>query len=114
MDTVHNIEVRQNRSIQEEIQWTDDDLNPINLTGYKALMDVKKTAKDTISVLSLSSLSNSELRIVDNSIILHLKPSRLQTITPGRYVYDLVLVNGDDAYPILMGEFTVSPGVTKI
>ena len=39
-------------------------------------------------------------------------PSSITNITPGRYVYDLVLDSGATVTRILEGQFTVTPGVT--
>ncbi len=39
-------------------------------------------------------------------------PSSITNITPGRYVYDLVLNSGGTITRYLEGQFTVTPGVT--
>jgi hypothetical protein len=39
-------------------------------------------------------------------------PVEITNITPGRYVYDLVLDSGEEVTRILEGQFTVTPGVT--
>jgi len=39
-------------------------------------------------------------------------PATITDITPGRYVYDLVLTSGVTVTRILEGQFTVTPGVT--
>ena len=39
-------------------------------------------------------------------------PSTITNITPGRYVYDLVLNSGGTITRILEGQFTITAGVT--
>ena len=39
-------------------------------------------------------------------------PAAITNITPGRFVYDLVLDSGGTVTRILEGQFTVTPGVT--
>lgn len=87
---------------------------PTNLEGYKAKMQIKKDAQSGV-------ILEADTSIYDNRITISLSRAQMTSIkTTGKewqdyekYVYDLILDNGNKLYRLMNGLFLVSPMVTK-
>lgn len=55
----HDIVIEQGASWRLQLEWQDSDEQPIDLTPYKARLQVRKTYADTATLLSLTSTDGS-------------------------------------------------------
>jgi len=82
----------------------------INLTGYSASSQVRKSYYSTTAYnfdVSISDASQGE-------ITLSMSSANTANMSPGRYVYDLRLIDPDDVVTrVVEGIVVVSPGVTR-
>ena len=103
-------------NIQQGATWFqqlayEQDGDPVNIESYSARMQVRKSY-DLPSVVSLTTANGITLDDV-NKINLELTATQTAALVPGRYLYDVELVNGPDVERVLYGVFTVSAEVTK-
>lgn len=113
-----DLEVFKGSTFLKQIQWkTGTPAVPVNLTGYKARMQIRKSVNDTTILDSLTT-ENSRLSIYAPtegrvSISIAADISSAYTFTSG--VYDLELVAPDNVtvYRILEGCFSANPEVTR-
>lgn len=105
-----NIIVDQGTDFYTAINLTDDDDNVIDLTGYTANGQIRKTYTSSNSVTFGISLQQS------NGIVeLSLTKTQTANIVAGRYVYDVFMTNSSNvASRIVEGIVTVTPRVTRI
>ena len=95
------------RDLQYQIQG-----EPVDIEGYTARMKVRKSYDLPVEIELTTS--NGKITISNtNQIDLNLTATETAALTPGRYLYDLELVNGDYVERILQGIFTVIAEVTK-
>ena len=85
---------------------------PWDLTNYTGTMTVRPFAGSVTETL-VATLANTYMTfdVLVGRVTVNF-PSTITNITPGRYVYDLVLDSGGTVTRILEGQFTVTPGVT--
>lgn len=89
----------------------------VQLQGYSAAMQLKKSVEDENAVLTLTT-SNGKLMLEENIgyITAYFPNEETSKLEPGDYVYDLEiqLQEENKIYRILEGTITVSPEVTKV
>lgn len=106
-----NIEINQGTDFDAEIELLDQDANAINLTGYSAWGQMKK------NYASSDATSFTVEFIVprtDGKLKIKLSETQTNTLTPGRYLYDVVVEDGNGKYTrAVQGTATVTPGVTS-
>jgi len=87
------------------------DGEPVNIESWSGRMKVRKSY-DLPAVVSLTTENGI---VIDDVNKVNLELTALQTaaLVPGRYLYDVELVNGPDVERVLFGVFTVSAEVTK-
>lgn len=108
MATKANIIVDQGTTFSTSISLTDDDDNPVNLTGFIGRSKMKKHYTSSNSQSFTVSLSGST-----GIITLSLSDSQTANIIPGRYVYDVELISPTNVVSrIIEGIVTVTPEVT--
>lgn len=96
------------------LTWNDDGGDPINLTGYTAAMQVRKSYDATTPVVSVSSGSGITLGGVAGTIDVRIASSATDDVKAGRYVYDLELTSGGgEVTRLVEGTLTVTPEVTR-
>lgn len=104
-------------NIQQGATWFqqlayEQDGDPVNIESYSARMQVRKSY-DLPSVVELTT-GNERIKIDEtNKINIELTAELTAALVPGRYLYDVELVNGPDVERVLYGVFTVSAEVTK-
>lgn len=87
---------------------------PVNLTGYSARMQVRRTYESTAVALGLTSGTGITLGGTAGTIILEANPTTTAAIPAGQYVYDLEMVTSGSAVTrLLQGTFIVDPEVTR-
>ncbi len=104
-----NLIIDQGADYSTSINLTDDDGNVVDLTQYTANAQIRKT-------YSSSNAVNFNVSIAAGAGILTLSLSANQSanMTPGRFVYDVLLVNGSSTKSrIVEGIVTLTPRVTR-
>jgi len=105
-----NIIVDQGTDFYTAINLTDDDDNVVDLTGYTANGQIRKTYTSSNSVTFGISLEQS-----NGIVALSLTKTQTANIVAGRYVYDVFMINTSNvASRIVEGIVTVTPRVTII
>ena len=104
-----NLIIDQGADFQTTINVTDDDDNVIDLTGYSGTAQMRKHYTSvtfysfTVTVYPLSG-----------EVTLGLSANTTNSITPGRYVYDCELLDGNGKTSRLIeGIVTLTPQVTR-
>lgn len=86
----------------------------INLTGYTARMQVRKTIGSESPYLSLTNASGITLGGAAGTVAIAISAAALSAVAPGNYVYDLELVSGAGAVVrLIAGEFVVTGEVSR-
>jgi DUF4097 and DUF4098 domain-containing protein YvlB len=109
MATKANIIIDQGTTFSTVINLTDENGDPINLTGYTGDAQMRKhyTSSNSQSFsISLGSTSGT--------VALSLTANQTANLTPGRYVYDVeVRSSANVVSRIVEGIVTVTPEVTR-
>jgi hypothetical protein len=109
MATKANIIIDQGTTFSTIINLTDDNGDPIDLTGYSADSEMRKHYTSSNSTSFAVSLGG-----VDGTVTLSLTPAQTSNLTPGRYVYDVEVTSGANVVSrIVEGIVTVTPEVTR-
>jgi hypothetical protein len=111
MSATFNLVLEQATTFNFQFQIKNDS-TPWNLTGYTGTMTVRPFTGSTTETFE-ATLANGYMTfdvLVGRVTVTF--PVEITNITPGRYVYDLVLDSGAEVTRILEGQFTVTPGVT--
>lgn len=104
-----NLIIDQGSTFQTSINVTDEDDQPIDLTGYSAAAQMRKHYTSSNAYSFFASISPT-LGIVTLSMTANVT----NTIAPGRYMYDCELTDTNGATTrLLEGIVTVTPGVTR-
>lgn len=119
MAQVRDLTVDRGSDVAIELHLVEEDNTPKNLTGFVAAGKIKKTYNTTDSdqIFDFSVSYGSPLGA--GIINLLLDRAVTETMKPGRYVYDVELMNGDlsdvntTVERILEGKLTVTPSVTR-
>jgi hypothetical protein len=84
--------------------------NPVNLTGYSASSQMRKSyysSSATNITASVTGTSNGE-------ITLSMTAANTASLTPGRYLYDLIINDGaNNVTRVVEGIATVLPSITR-
>jgi hypothetical protein len=88
------------------------DGEPVNIESWSARMKVRKSY-DLPVVVELTTANNRIVIDDVNKVNLELTAVQTAALVPGRYLYDVELVNGPDVERVLFGVFTVFAEVTK-
>lgn len=104
-----------NASFQEAYQFDDPAVTQWDFVGKTFRMDVKGNYEQLLPTVSFTS-GAGEI-VVDNTAlrILHFNvpEATIQAaMPPGRYVFDLVMIDGSVRMQLMHGEFVVTDGVT--
>jgi hypothetical protein len=104
-----NIVIDQGTTFQTSINVTDDEENPIDLTGYSVQAQMRKHYTSATSYAFTATISPA-LGIVT----LAMPANTTNNIAAGRYVYDCELTDTNSTVSRLVeGIVTVTPGVTR-
>lgn len=109
MATKANIIIDQGTTFSTIINLTDDNGDPIDLTGYTGDSEMRKHYSSSNSTSFGVSLGG-----VDGTVVLTLSANQTSNLTPGRYVYDVEVTSGANVVSrIVEGIVTVTPEVTR-
>lgn len=104
-----NIIINQGTTFSTTINLTDDNGDPINLTGYTGRSQMRKHYTSSNSQSFTVSLNSSE-----GIVTLALTASQTANLTAGRYVYDVEVISAANVVSrIVEGIVTVTPEVTR-
>lgn len=104
-----NIVIDQGVDYSTNVTLTDEDENVIDLTGYTANSQIRKTFTSSNAVTFSTSISPAS-----GIVTLSLTANQTSNIASGRYVYDVFLTNGSGVKSrIVEGIVTVTPRVTQ-
>jgi len=81
-----------------------------DLTGATAESQLRKHAGSTTAIGFNVTIISPE---TSGKIILELTPTQTTNLKPGRYVYDIVVTNGEVVNRVIEGMVLVRDGVTK-
>ena len=109
MATKANITIDQGTTFSTTISLTDDNGEPINLTGYSGRSQMRKHYTSSNSQSFTVTLGE-----VSGTVALGLTATQTANLVPGRYVYDVEVVSGANVVSrIIEGIVTVTPEVTR-
>jgi hypothetical protein len=103
-----NLTIDQGTDYSTSITLTDDEDNIVSLVGYTANAQIRKTYSSSNSVSFSTEITEAQ-----GVITLSLTDAQTANITPGRYVYDVILTTGSMTTRIVEGIVTVTPRVTR-
>ena len=108
MATKANLLIDQGSTFTTDINLTDDNGDPISLVGYSANSEIKKwyTSRKSIPFTTY-------INVESGTITLSLDANTTSCLTSGRYVYDVIINNGNNISRIVEGIITVDPAVTR-
>ena len=111
MSATYNLTLEQATTFNFQFQIKNDS-TPLNLTGYTGVMTVRPFTGATNTTF-LASTANGYM-VFDPLVgrVTVTLPASITNVTPGRFVYDLVLTSGATVTRYLEGQFTVIAGVT--
>ncbi len=113
----HDIEVQQNVDFAVSFDYTGDEGLPVDLTGFKALLEVRRhgTGDALLSVTEVDSDGKViELGGADGRITVKLPYDEVKGMTYPLAQYDLVVEDGDGyKWPVAYGAFKLSKGVSQ-
>lgn len=108
MATRANIVIDQGTDFTAQINVANSSGSGIDLSGYSVSSKIRKTYSSSNSV-SFNATANSS-----GAVVLTINAASTLAISPGRYVYDVLLTdNVGKASRLIEGQVTVNPAVTK-
>lgn len=100
-------------TLQLSVQWKDSDGDAINLAGYTAAMQVRRTV-DEDPLVSLTQSSGLAITANTGTIAITVAASTMDDLEEGRYLYDLDVTSGSGIVTrLLRGRFFVGREVTR-
>jgi hypothetical protein len=110
MATINNLYIDQGTTFSVQIQVFDANGDPLNITGYTANSQIRKSYASTSATQAFAA----DVTNPANGIItLSMTAQQTANIKYGRYVYDVEIINNDVIYRASEGIVTVYPEVTR-
>ncbi len=103
-----NLIIDQGTDYSTSITLTDDEGSIIALTGYTANAQIRKTYSSSNSVAFAVTISEAA-----GLVTLALTANQSANMTPGRFVYDVMINSGSVKSRIVEGIVTLTPRVTQ-
>jgi len=111
MAVYSNIVIDQGADYSASIDVTDSDGDTIDLTGYTAAGQIRKTYSSSTAVDFAVSIASPATAGILN---IGLSNTQTNTMKAGRYVYDIEITNsGGVKTRVLEGQVEITPGVTQ-
>ena len=117
--------IEQGATLTLQVDWQDQDLNPIDLTGYHARMQIRPEIESDIVYISLSSSlmpdgtglnlsgSNGLMPLSSGSIGIYISAAETEQLDFTNAHYDLEMVSGNEVTRLLEGLVQLSKNVTR-
>jgi hypothetical protein len=93
----------------EQVFVLADESGPFELNGYTGIAKMKRTGSSSASTsftTTVTDISNGKVKIA-------LTSTQTRDLTPGRYLYDLILYSNGNSIKVLEGEVFVKKSVTR-
>lgn len=111
MSIYANLQVDQGSDFFSSITVEGSDGNIFSLTGYTARGQVRKTYTSTTAY----NLNATIINPTNGSINISLSSTQTAAMRPGRYVYDVEIVDAQNVVTrVVEGQVEISPGVTRV
>jgi hypothetical protein len=118
--------IEQGATTNFQIDWTDSNGNPVDLTGYQAKMQVRPVIESDVVYLSLSSSlsdscgtginlsgSNGITPLQSGSVGIYVSAYSSSILDFGEAFYDLEMIKGCEVTRLLEGKVKLSKNVTR-
>ena len=111
MAMISNLTIDQGSSFSVDIDVSDADGDPLNLSGYTASGHMRKTYSSSTFTDLNASIANETGGVVR----ITLNPTQSNAIKAGRYVYDVEITKTatSEVTRVVEGQIDVTPGVTR-
>lgn len=109
MATKANLVVDQGSTFSTDLTLTDENGDPLELSGYTANSQIRRWYTSSNVSASFSTSINVNTAV----ITLSLTPNQTSNLVFGRYVYDVEISDGYEVSRIVEGVVTVTPQVTR-
>lgn len=110
MAAFSEITIEQGATFSSTVDVEDVYGTPVNLTGYTASSMMRKSYYSSSAIVITANISNPS----QGEVTLSISASNTANITPGRYVYDLIINDGANTVSrVVEGIATVLPSVTR-
>lgn len=109
MATKANLVIDQGSTFSTDLNLTDENGDPLNLSGYTANSQVRKWYTST----NASATFTTSINVDSGVITLSLSANQTSNLISGRYVYDVEINDGSAVSRIVEGIITVTPQVTR-
>lgn len=107
---VSNITIEQGYDFDTSFQLEDTRTNePLYLVGATCEAQLRKSYTSSTKVSFAASVSDAETGLIS----ITMTAAKTVTLKPGRYVYDVKIVNAGKDYKAVEGTALVRPGVTR-
>ena len=111
MAALSNIYIDQGADFQTVISLTDSNGDVLDLTGYTALAQIRKTYGSTTIAATFTTVLTTD----SGQLTMSLTDVVTAAMDSGRYVYDVLLTDGSgDKTRVLEGQAILTPGVSKV
>ena len=111
MAALSNIYIDQGSDFSTVISLTDSNNDALNLTGYSALAQIRKTYGSTTIAATFTTVLTTD----SGQLTMSLTDVVTAAMTSGRYVYDVLLTDGSgDKTRVLEGQAILTPGVSRV
>jgi len=110
MAAVSNFYIDQGADFSTIISLTDSNGDVLNLSGYTALAQIRKTYGSTTIAGTFTTVLSAD----SGQLTMSLTDVATTAMTSGRYVYDVLLTDGSgDKTRVLEGQAILTPGVSR-
>jgi len=111
MATISNIFIDQGADFSTTVTISDSSGSALDLTGYTALAQVRKTYESTTSTAFTATFASDR---TTGQITISLTDTQTSTLDHGRYVWDLLITDAsDNKTRVVEGIATVNPSVSR-
>jgi hypothetical protein len=106
-----NLFIDQGTDFSADIDVTDEQDNALDLTGYTAAGQIRRSYTSKTAVDFTTTIKNE----TEGKLKIDLSSIQTESFQAGRYVYDVEITSsGGIKTRVLEGQITITPGVTKI
>ena len=115
MANIYDIVVDQGSDKQLPLTFKDSEGSLIDLNGYTAAMQIRKSADAAEAVDTLTTENGRiSIDIEAASVTLIFPHATTSAMSAGRYVYDLELITGETVTRVMEGAFILRREVTRV
>ncbi len=108
----YDLTINQGETYGQAFVWKEND-TPVNLTGYSARMQIRRSVTSPAATLSLTTANGKITLGSAGQITLGIDAIATANLDAGNYVYDLEVVTGDTVRRLLSGGVKVTREVTR-